>query len=86
MVDVVVRLNVEAGEEARLFGVYLNRFVANHGVEADRFADVPYLMIHTDPAGEVDVKVFTFQERTAAQAFTSGWSQARSGLKTARTS
>lgn len=81
MVDVVVRLNVEAGEEAQLFGVYLNRFMESHSFEADRFADAPYLMIHTDPLGEVEVKVLTFQQRTAAQAFTAGWTQARNGLR-----
>jgi hypothetical protein len=84
MGDVVVRLPVRGSEEAQLFGDYLSEFLESTGPEAELWAansDAPYLMIHSDPLAEVEMKVITFQERRAAQAFSLGWDQARTGLK-----
>ena len=83
MGDVVIKLPVRAGKEAELFGAYLDRFMESRCEEAERLAadsDAPYLMVHTDPMTEVEVKVLTFQERSAAQDFSFGWNQARGGL------
>ncbi len=84
MGDVVVRLPVRAGEEALLFGSYLSRFLESRGDEADLCAansDAPYVMIHTDPMADAEMKVITFQERRAAQAFSQGWAEACIGLR-----
>ncbi len=80
MSDVVVQLPVQAGEEAQLFGAYLAEFMESLSTEAEEFAeesDAPYLMIRSDPLQDVEFKVLTFQKRSAAQAFCSGWAQAR---------
>jgi hypothetical protein len=83
MSDVVVKLPVRDGEEAQLFGDYLSRFLASQGQEAELWAansDAPYVMIHSDPLTDVEMKVITFQERRAAVAFSRGWAEARIGL------
>jgi len=83
MSDVVVKLPVRDGEEAQLFGDYLSRFLASQGREAELWAancDAPYVMIHSDPLADVEMKVITFQERRAAVAFSLGWAEARIGL------
>ena len=72
MGDVVIKLPVRAGEEAELFGAYLDRFMESRSDEAERLApdsDAPYLMVHSDPLAEVEVKVLTFQVRSVAQEF-----------------
>jgi hypothetical protein len=83
MGDVVVKLQVRDGEEAQLFGDYLSRFLASQGQDAELWAansDAPYLMVHSDPLADVEVKVITFQEWRAAAAFSRGWAEARTGL------
>jgi hypothetical protein len=83
MGDVVVRLPVRGSEEAQLFGDYLSQFLESRGLEADLWAansDAPFLMVHSDPLAEVEMKVITFQERHAAQAFSQGWAKACTGL------
>jgi hypothetical protein len=83
MGDVVVKLPVRSGEEAQLFGDYLSRFLASRGEEAELWAansDAPYVMIHTDPLADLEMKVVTFQERRAAVAFSQGWAEACTGL------
>lgn len=83
MTDVVVQLPVADGAEAHAFGVYLNRFMEQRTGEAERMAataDAPYLMIRTDPAIDAEIKVLTFQERTAARDFSNGWAKARRSL------
>ena len=83
MGEVVVKLPVRDGEEAQLFGDYLSRFLASQGQEAELWAansDAPYVMIHSDPLADVEMKVITFQERRAAVAFSRGWAEARTGL------
>jgi hypothetical protein len=83
MSDVVVKLPVRAGEEAQLFGDYLSRFLAGQRQEAELWAansDAPYVMIHSDPLADVEMKVITFQERHAAMAFSRGWAEARTEL------
>jgi hypothetical protein len=80
MSDVVVQLPIQAGEEAQLFGAYLAEFMESCCDEADRFddeSDAPFLMIRSDPLQDVDFKVLTFQQPSAAQAFCVGWAQAR---------
>ncbi len=79
MSDVVVRLPVRDGDEAQLFGDYLSRFLATEGPEAELWAansDAPYVMIHSDPLADVEMKVITFQERHTAAAFSQGWAEA----------
>jgi len=80
MADVVLKLPIREGEEAQLFGSYLNRFMESRSSEAERmapFSDAPYLMIRSDPGLTEDMKVLIFQERSAASAFSSGWAKAR---------
>jgi hypothetical protein len=84
MADVVVHLPVEAGEEAQLFGTYLNRFMEACSFEAERHAataDAPYLMVRSDPAPDRELKMLIFQEADVAKAFANGWARARRGLR-----
>jgi len=81
MADVVLKLPIRGGEEAQLFGNFLNRFMESRSFEAERMAetsDAPYLMVRSDPGLAEDVKVVIFQERSAASAFSSGCAKARS--------
>jgi len=83
MSDVIVKLPLRSGEEARLFGDYLSRFLQSRDQEAELWAansDAPYVMIHSDPLTDVEMKVITFQERRAAAAFSQGWAEAQIGL------
>jgi hypothetical protein len=83
MGDVVVKLPVHEGEEAQLFGSFLNSFIESHGDEADSWAidgDAPYLMVRSDPQPDVEVKVLIFQQRRAARDFSRGWAKVRTGL------
>ena len=83
MSDVVVELPVRNAEEAQLFGDYLSRFLHSRDDEAELWAannDAPYVMIHSDPRFDLEMKVVTFQERRAAAAFSEGWARVRIGL------
>jgi hypothetical protein len=83
MSDVVIRFPVRDGEEAALFGDYLNRFIQNSSSAAAMQAadsDAPYLMVRSDPMADLEMKVLIFQERSAAAAFSSGWAEARGSL------
>ncbi len=83
MTDVIVQLPVTLGEEARAFGAYLSRFMAQRTVEAEAMAataDAPYIMVQSSPAIDAEIKVLTFQERAAAAAFSTGWAKARQDL------
>ena len=83
MSDVVIQFPVRVGEEAQLFGTYLSEFMAGLIEEIERMAadsDAPYLMVSSDPLQDVEVKVLTFQQPSAAQAFSSGWAQARTRM------
>jgi hypothetical protein len=83
MSDVVIKLPVRDGAEAQLFGDYLSRFLASQGQEAELWAansDAPYVMIHSDPLADVEMKVITFQERRAAADFSRGWAEVCTGL------
>ena len=85
MSDVVVTLPVKIGEEARLFGRYLNLFMESRSFDAERLAlssDAPFLMIRSDPGDGEEIKTLTFQERSMASAFSSGWAAARSAPAT----
>ena len=80
MSEVVIQFPVTPGEEAQLFGDYLSEFMESRSSEADQGgedADTPFLMIHSDPLRDVEVKVVTFQRDSAAEAFCSGWALAR---------
>ena len=75
MSEVVVQFPLSPGEEAQLFGDYLNEFMVSAS-EAPADAeddDAPFLMIHSDPLQDVEMKVVTFQRDSAARAFCSGW-------------
>lgn len=83
MSDVVVKLPVRDGEEAQLFGDYLSRFLQSRDEEAELWAansDAPYVMVHSDPLTDLEMKVVTFQERHAAAAFSQGWAEAQIAL------
>ena len=83
MSDVVVKLPVRDDEEAQLFGDYLSRFLQSRDQEAELWAansDAPYVMVHSDPLTDVEMKVITFQERRAAAAFSQGWAEAQIAL------
>ena len=83
MSDVVIQFPVRTGEESQLFGAYLAEFMELSLDEAERCAadaDAPYLMVRSDPMLDVEVKVLTFQETSAAQAFSSGWARARTRM------
>jgi hypothetical protein len=83
MSDVVVELPLRNAEEAQLFGDYLSRFLHGRDQEAEVWAansDAPYVMIHSDPRSDLEMKVVTFQERRAAAAFSAGWAMIRTGL------
>lgn len=83
MTDVVVQLPIGQGEEQQLFGAYLNRFMEQRTIEAERLAataDAPYLMVRSEYAADGEVKVLIFQQRTAARDFSAGWAKAKSRL------
>lgn len=83
MGDVVLKLPVREGAEAVAFGAYLNRFMAACAAKATdwgRDSDAPYLMVHSDPRADIDHKMLTFQENSAAEAFRSGWDAAARDL------
>ncbi len=82
MSDIVVRLPVRPGREAQLFGDYLAGFVdrLSKEVEAWSEGEAPWLMVHSDPSRDIEVKVLTFQRASAANDFSTGWAQALRGL------
>ena len=78
--DVVIQFPVRAGAESQLFGSYLAEFMVRCSDDAEQFAadsDAPYLMVRSDPMQDVEVKVLTFQQTSAAQAFSQGWALAK---------
>jgi hypothetical protein len=82
MTDVVLTLPVKAGEEALMFGRFLNRFMESRSFEAERMAansDAPYMMVRSDPLDGQELKVLTFQEKSVASAFSAGWAMLRKG-------
>jgi hypothetical protein len=83
MVDVVIRLPIKSDQEANLFSTYLNRFMQRRSAVVDDLPeaiDAPYLIVHTDPRLDRELKVLTFQNLGAARAFSSGWERARGAL------
>ena len=80
MSDIVLTLPVMAGEEALLFGRFLNRFMETRSSEAELMAawsDAPYMMVRSDPLDGRELKVLTFQETSVASAFSAGWAKLR---------
>ena len=87
MTDIVVTLPVKIGEEALLFGRFLNRFMESRSDEAERmasFSDAPYMMVRSDPLDGQELKVLTFQEKSVASAFSTGWAKLCKGATGAR--
>ena len=83
MTDIVLTLPVKVGEEAMLFGRFLNRFMESRSGEAERmaaFCDAPYMMVRSDPLDGEELKVLTFQEPSVASAFSAGWIKLRKGV------
>jgi hypothetical protein len=81
--DVVIRLPLQSDQEATLFSTYLDRFMRNRSREADdrpEAADAPFLIVHSDPALDREVKMLTFQTTGAARAFSVGWARAKGEL------
>jgi hypothetical protein len=86
MTDVVLTLPVKAGEEALLFGRFLNRFMESRSFEAEQMAaesDAPYMMVRSDPLDGQELKVLTFQEKSVASAFSAGWNLLCKGVSRA---
>ncbi len=85
MSEIVVRFPVRPGQEAQLFGDYLARFVDRLAKEVEAWSEgeAPWLMVHSDPARDVEVKVLTFQRASAAKDFSKGWAQALKALASA---
>ena len=84
--DVVIEFPVRTGREAQLFGAYLAEFMESRTDEAERCAeeaDAPFLMVRSDPFQDLELKVLTFQQQAAAQAFSSGWTRLRTTLSAA---
>jgi hypothetical protein len=80
MVDVVVTLPIQIGEESTLFGRYLNTFMESRTFEADELAltcDAPFIMVRSDPGDGQEIKVLTFQHTDMASDFSTGWAQTR---------
>ncbi len=78
MTDVVVTLPIKVGEEAALFGRFLNRFMESRSGDAERmaaFSNAPYMMVRSDPLDGQELKVLTFQEISVASAFSTGWAK-----------
>lgn len=83
MTDVVLTLPVKVGEEAQLFGRFLNRFMESRSFEAEQMAadsDAPYVMVRSDPLDGQELKVLTFQETSVASAFSAGWARLLKGV------
>jgi hypothetical protein len=80
MTDVVLKLPIQPGEEAHLFGQYLAEFMARSLRWAEpraATANAPFLMIRGDPASGQEAKVLIFQEDRLARAFSNGWDRRR---------
>ena len=83
MTDVVIKLPIKSPQEANLFSTYLNRFMQGRSAVADDLPeaiDAPYLIVHSDPTLDRELKVLTFQNLGAARAFSSGWQRAGGAL------
>jgi len=83
MSDVVVKLPVRDDEEAQLFGSFLSKFLELRDAEADLWAadhDAPFVIVHSEPNDDTQMKVVTFQERRMAHDFLRGWAEALVGL------
>ncbi len=83
MTDVVLKLPIKSVREANLFSTYLNRFMQRRSAvieDLPEAVDAPYLIMHSDPTFDRELKVLTFQNLGAARAFSTGWEQARGAL------
>ena len=81
MSEVVIELPVDLGDEAQAFGAYVSRFMESRSDEAERYAlvgEAPYFMMRSDPLYDRELKVITFQQPSAARAFSKGWALERS--------
>ncbi len=80
MSDVVIELPVHQGEEAQLFGAYLSEFMESLLAATEQWTDgdAPWLMVRSDPMRDMELKVLTFQQSSAARAFSDGWARAKS--------
>ena len=84
MTDVIIQFPVKGGEEAELFGDFLNRFIQHSSELAEQQAadsDALFLMVRSDPMPDSEMKVLIFQEKSAATAFSDGWAEALGSLK-----
>lgn len=80
MTDVVLKLPIQPGEEAREFGLYLAEFMEQRSPWAEQRAaeaDAPFMMIRGDPASGEEAKVVIFQEDRIASSFSAGWERRR---------
>jgi len=83
MTDIVIKLPINSDQEANLFSTYLNRFMQGRSAVADDLpeaVDAPYLIVHSDPSPDRELKVLTFQNLGAARAFSTGWARAKGAL------
>jgi hypothetical protein len=77
MTDIVMEIPVALGEEASLFTTYFQQFVDQAFISAVTGGEATLLMLRSDPRADHELKVVTFQEPAAAQAFTLGWTRIR---------
>lgn len=83
MTDVVLTLPIQEGDEARLFGTYLQDYMQALATDSRLMSpgsEAPFLMVHSNPSTIGEVKVITFQETHLASEFSIGWDRARSVL------
>lgn len=83
MSDIVLKLPIQPGLEAQVFGTYLNEFMTRGSRWADRLAldaEAPFVMIRADPVAGEAAKVLIFQEGRIASAFYSGWTRRRTEM------
>jgi len=85
MTDIVLTVPVCDGEEDRLFGRFLDRFIeaASAALAAgggdDSGSDAPLVMVRSDPLPGGAIKKVIFQEPGTADAFSQGWTRALHG-------
>jgi hypothetical protein len=82
MTDIVLTVPVCEGEEDRLFGRFLDRFIEAAAAALgaggpDGGGDAPLVMVRSDPLPGGVLKHVIFQEPGTADAFSEGWSRAR---------
>ena len=80
--DIVLKLSLRTLEEVESFSSFLDRFLIGCLDVLDRAAasgDPPFLMVASEPWGETDLRIVTFEQPALAAAFARGWDRVRGG-------